>query len=425
MTKISAFKALVYNEEKIKDLSKVVCPPYDIISQKKQKSLHDSSPYNLVRLELGEDIPGDDKYVRAAELFDGWLREKILLQDDRPGIYFYNQQYYIERERRSRFGFIALLKLGENGNSVFGHEHTHLEPKEDRLKLIRQVKANLSPIFVIFQDKKRITQQVWNKHIKNKRPFLEVTDDEKTLHQLWRLDDQDVLASMQAAMEKENIYIADGHHRYEVACAYKDEARNGLSAATGEEGFNYVMAYFTCVDSLGLTILPIHRLVRLSENIDTEILALKLKDYFSVEEIKDRVDFFFLLKKAGRSEHVLGMYYKRKHWLLRLRNIKLLDKINTGKPIEYRSLDVSILNGLVLEKILSLDPLDKTCVTFSPDTEELIGKCDSDNSYVSFFLNPTKIEQVVSVALKGEKMPPKSTYFYPKVLSGLVIHKHE
>jgi uncharacterized protein (DUF1015 family) len=425
MTKISAFKAIVYNQEKIKDLSKAVCPPYDIISQKKQKSLHDLSPYNLVHLELGEDIAGEDKYVRAAELFNEWLKEKILLQDECPGIYFYNQQYYIEREKRSRFGFIALLKLDENGNSVFGHEHTHLEPKEDRLKLIRQVKANLSPIFVIFRDKKRITGQVWNKHIKNKKPFIEVTDDEKTLHQLWRLDDKDVLAAMQAAMEKENIFIADGHHRYEVACAYRDEAKKTLPGATGEEGFNYVMAYFTYVDSLGLTILPIHRLVRLPENIDTEILVLKLREYFYVEEIKDRVDFFFLIKKAGRSEHVLGMYYKRKHWLLRLRNIKLLEKINSDKPIEYRSLDVSILNGLVLEKILSLDPQDKSCVTFCPDSEELIGKCDSDNSYLAFFLNSTKIEQVVSVALKGEKMPPKSTYFYPKVLSGLVIHKHE
>jgi len=169
--------------------------------------------------------------------------------------------------------------------------------------------------------------------------------------------------------------------------------------------------------------LPIHRLVKLEKNFDMEGFISSLKEFFYVEEVKDKVKFFFLLEKAGRTEHIIGMYKNKKYWLVRLRNIKIVDKMITDKPPEYRRLDVSILNYIILQHILRLDVDDKDVVTFNPEAEELIDQVDAQSSYISFFLNPTKVGQIMSVAINGNKMPPKSTYFYPKVLSGLVINK--
>jgi uncharacterized protein (DUF1015 family) len=226
-------------------------------------------------------------------------------------------------------------------------------------------------------------------------------------------------------MSGENIFIADGHHRYEVACAYRQEIKQRLRQITGEEDFNYILAYFTNVESHGLTVLPIHRLVKLDASFSMNNFAQNLKAYFDVDEVKDKTRFFFLLEKAGSSEHILGMYKGRRFWLMRLKNVKILDKVINDKPSEYRSLDVAILNYIVLKEILKLDFSDKERITFSPIIDELLERTDSDNSYIAFFLNPAKIQQIISVALSGEKMPAKSTYFYPKVLSGLVINRHE
>ena len=198
-----------------------------------------------------------------------------------------------------------------------------------------------------------------------------------------------------------------------------------LHAARKDYDFNYILAYFTNIDSLGLTVLPIHRLVRLDKKPDIDNLILRLKDYFYVEEHKDKTEFLFLLQKAGQAEHALGMYNGNKYWLLRLKNIKVLDKMIADKPPEYRSVDVAILNAIVLENILQLELDDKSRISFSPDAEGLFAAVEEDNSRIAFLLNAAKVEQIVSVALRGEKMPPKSTYFYPKVLSGLVINKHE
>jgi len=424
MTEIIPFKAIIYNPQKIKNLSSAVCPPYDIISPQRQLYLHNLSPYNLVHLEFGLDVPGEDKYKRAGEIFRDWLKKEILIQEEKPAIYFYSQQYTLKGENRNRLGFIALLKLDEHKSTVFGHEHTHLEPKEDRLRLIREVEANLSPIFVIFPDKKRIIQQNLKAYVQDKKPFIDIIDDEKNNHKLWRVDSPDLLKKIQSRIQEENIFIADGHHRYEVACAYRDEMIKKVNQPTGQEGLNYILAYFTNIDSPGLTVLPIHRLVKLDEKPDTLSLILRLRDYFYVEEIKDKIRFLFLLQKAGRAEHVLGMHTCNKFFLLRLKNVKILDKMLSDKPQIYKTLDVAILNILVLKNILKLDLEDKSRITFSSNTEELLGQIDNDNTRIGFLLNPTKIEQIVAVALNGEKMPPKSTYFYPKVLSGLVINRH-
>jgi uncharacterized protein (DUF1015 family) len=349
----------------------------------------------------------------------------VLVQDDKPAIYFYSQQYNLKGETKTRYGFIALLYLGDDKSCVFGHEHTHLEAKEDRFRLLKAVRANLSPIFVVFPDKKRIIQSLQSQCL-GKKPFMEASDDEKTIHKIWKIDSPDILTAMQKIMSKEDVFIADGHHRFEVACAYREEMKNKLGAVTGEEDFNYVLSYFTNTDPRGLTILPIHRLLKMdSPGLDFDSFIDKLSEYFHIEEVKDRTRFFFLMEKAGRIEHVLGMYNGRKYLLLRIKNVKILDKMITDKPPEYRSLDVSILNYIIFKHILNLDLEDKRKLEFIPEANELIRQVEENPSYVAFFLNPVRVQQIMAVAANGNKMPPKSTYFYPKVLSGLLINKLE
>jgi uncharacterized protein (DUF1015 family) len=425
MTKIAPLKAVIYNREKIKDLAKVVCPPYDIISDQAQQYYHDLSPYNLIYMLLGKNISGEDKYKRAAGYFKNWLKEGTLIRDDNPAIYFYSQEYTLKGEKKTRVGFIARLYLDDKNSSTFGHEHTRLESKEDRLRLLKAVKANLSPIFVLFSDQKRIIPRVYQQHIQNAQPFLEITDNEKIIHKIWRLDSPDILEMMQSDMKNKNIFIADGHHRYEVSCAYRDEMRRKIGSYTGEEDFNYTLAYFTNVESRGLTIMPIHRLVKLDLNFDMDKFQRSLRDYFDIQDIKEKRRFIFLMEKAGNIEHIIGLYKEEKYWLLRLKNVKILDKLIADKSPKYRSLDVSILNYLVLKNNLGINLDDKERVTFNANVDELIEFVNNNSSYIAFFLNPVKIQQIISLALDNEKMPAKSTYFYPKVLSGLVINKHE
>jgi len=425
MTLIRPFRAVVYNPEKVGDLSGVVCPPYDIISPARQQYFHQRNPHNLIRVLFGFDVSGEDKYDRAEQLFKKWLEEKALIQDQGPAIYAYNQQYALKGEKRSRLGFICLLRLDDKNAGVFAHEHTRSEPKEDRLRLLRQVQANLSPIFVLFQDKKRVIRRMAHQHLHNTKPFIDIVDDEKIRHSLWRIDGLEAIERIQRDMDGVHLFIADGHHRYEVACMYRQEERRKCPGFTGEEGWNYIMAYFTNVEAREPTVLPIHRLVRLDPHATDAGLLFSLKEHFAVEEIKDKDRFFFLMQKGGRSEHVLGIYKDSKYLLLRLKNIRILDALIADKPKEYRTLDVSILNYLILKRTLGVDIEDKERIAFSQDADEFIRRVDADGSLAAFFLNPVKVEQIIAVALTGEKMPSKSTYFYPKVLSGLVINKHE
>jgi len=425
MINIKPFKALFYNQEKLGDLSELTCPPYDVISLAQQDYYYKLNPNNFIHLLLRKEVPDENKYKAAGVLFKDWVKEKILIQDETPSIYFYSQQYNIKGENKIRLGFIALLGLGSKNSSVFGHEHTRIEAVEDRLKLIKKVNANLSPIFIVSKDTKRIIQRVYQ-HIQNDPPFMEAKDTEKTLHKLWKINSPELLNMIQSGMSKEDAFIADGHHRYEVSCTYRDEIKAKLGDKFKEDSsFNYTLAYFTNTDSRGLSILPIHRLLKLDKPLDLAKFIVELKKYFDVEEIKDKTRFFFLLEKSGCSEHVLGMYKDKKFWLMRLKNVKILDKLISNKPKEYRSLDVSILNHIIFKDMLGYDSANKNNLKYSPETEEFIKAANSDPLNIVFFLNPVKMQQIIDVALNGNKMPVKSTYFYPKVLSGLVINKHE
>ncbi|MBN2831206.1 MAG: DUF1015 domain-containing protein [Candidatus Omnitrophica bacterium] len=426
MAQIKPFKAFFYNQAKFAEFSDLFCPPYDVISSEEQDYYYSLSPYNFIRILLRKDTPKEHKYQKAGITFKEWIKDKVLVQSDKPAVYFYSQEYNVRGEKKTRLGFISLLRLEDKGSAVFGHENTHSPAKEDRLKLLKNTKANLSPIFVVFKDRKRVINRVFDQHILGRPALIEVIDKEKTRHLLWGIDDPGILEFIQNGMRKEDVFIADGHHRYEVSCVYRDKMRKKLQDKfPGESSFNYTLSYFTGADQRGLSILPIHRLLRLDKYVEADELIKSLKKYFDVERIKEKGRFFFLMEKSGFSEHVLGMYKDKKYWFLRLKNIKILDKEMVDKPKEYRSLDAAILNQLIFLKILKIDPQEKERLKFSPNPDGFIEAVDSDPKKVAFFLNPVKIEDIMAVALKGSKMPPKTTYFYPKVLSGMVIHKHE
>ncbi|MBL7151734.1 MAG: DUF1015 domain-containing protein [Candidatus Omnitrophica bacterium] len=426
MAEIKPFRGVIYNKDRIKDLSAVVCPPYDVISAAMQQRYYELSPYNFVRLILRKDIAGEDKYNAAGDCFRKWFEDGVFIQDKAPAIYFYSLQYKIKGQTKTRLGFIALLRLEDKNSRVLRHEHTRPAPKEDRLKLLRQVRATLSPIFVVFLDKKRIIPYTYDRQLKEKEPFIRLIDEEQNIHQLWRIDSPQLLENLQEKLKEEDIFIADGHHRYEVACAYRDQMKQGKgSAAQDNKSFNYIMAYFTNTDPRGLSIFPINRLLKQDTNFDYDNFMVKLREYFDEEEVKERERFFFLMEKGGCQQHVLGMYGQKKFRLLRLKNVKILDTLIPDQPREVRSLDISILNQIILKKVLGMDSEGKENLEFNPSREELIEKADNDPSSIAFFLNPVKIQEIIAVSLAGERMPAKSTYFYPKALSGLLINKLE
>ncbi|MCM8758080.1 MAG: DUF1015 domain-containing protein [Candidatus Omnitrophica bacterium] len=422
MAKIKPFKGFFYNPAKIPELGKVVCPPYDVIDTEAQDYYSSLSPYNMVHLILRKDIEGQDKYFLASQYLNKWIEEKILIPDEKQSIYFYLQEYKLKGEKKLRLGFIGLLSLDSSKGNIFSHEYTHIEPKEDRFSLLKAVRANLSPIFVLFQDKHRIIKRLYDEAISSKKPFIELKDKD-SIHRLFKIQEPNYLKMLQDAMEDRDIFIADGHHRYEVALAYRDYMRQQQKVIESESDFEYIMAYFTNVESKGLVILAVHRFVK-GINLDDSNLKDMLFTYFDIEEIKEKSKFFFYLEKSGLTQNTIGLYRNKHFFLLRLKNVKILDKMLIDKPKLYCRLDISILNHLIFERILNIKPDDKERIIFSYDRDALIQQADSDKRDMVFFLNPIKVEYLVSLAAKGWRLPPKTTYFYPKLLSGLIINKH-
>jgi uncharacterized protein (DUF1015 family) len=426
MAEIKPFKAFFYNQEDFKDLSLLFCPPYDVISPQQQEYYHKISPYKFIHILLRKDAPKENRYIASGRAFKDWIKKGVLIQSKSPAIYFYLQEYTIRGEKKFRLGFIALLRLSNKGSSILGHENTHSKAKEDRGNLLSRTNANLSPIFVVFKDKKRVIQRVFDQSIIGSPPLIDVIDAEKTKHRIWSIEEPKIIEFVQLGIKGEDLFIADGHHRYEVSCAYRDKIRFRLKDNFSESAsFNYTLSYFTPADQRGLSIMPIHRIVELPKGLSLDSFLSSIKENFDLEKVKERSRFFFLLEKGGSYGHIIGMYLDKDYFLLRLKNIKILDKEMPDKPKEYRLLDAAVLNQLVFKRILGINLKDKEVIRYTANPKECIEEVDSKINRVAFFLNPVKMEDIMAVALKDSKMPPKSTYFYPKLLSGLLVHKHD
>ncbi|MBI5699657.1 DUF1015 domain-containing protein [Candidatus Saganbacteria bacterium] len=435
MAKLFPFKGILYNKKKLKNLAKVMSPPYDVISPDLRDELYKKSEFNIIRLILGKEFPGDseynNKYVRAATTLSGWLRHEILIQDPKPAIYVYEQVFTVKRQKLRRLGFISLLRLEDMGRGkVFPHEETLSKPKLDRIELIRATAANLDCVFAMFSDEKLKVLKVLKQATKRK-PTIELKDHENTVNRLWRVDQRSAIGKIVKEMKDKPVFIADGHHRYEAALRNKAEMKEKNTRFTEEESYNHIMMYFTPVENPGLVVLPIHRLIRTLPFLDVARLEEELKNYFEVTEYpfgprtlnKQKAKLLRELeKRAGR--HAFGMIVKEvgKLYLLTLRNVEAVDVlVEEEKPEAWKRLDVTILRALVLERILNVP--NEEYLAFTKDADEAIDKVKNGEFQIAFLLNPTQVSDILTIAGKFEKMPQKSTYFYPKLLTGLVINR--
>lgn len=439
MVKVFPFKGISYNKKKIKNLSKVMAPPYDVISPEMQDDFYEENEFNVIRLILGKEFPNDgqynNRYIRAAAFLNGWLRHKILLQDEKPCFYAYEQRFSCQGKKYSRIGFFSTLRLEDIGRGkVYPHEETYSKAKLDRLEIMRATSANLESIFAFYSDKKDKIIKIIHQFTRRK-PYLEVKDKDGTIHRLWKIDRKAAINKIVAEMKDKPVFIADGHHRYEAALRYRNELKAKNTKFTEDEAYNHILIYLTPLEGTGLTILPIHRAVKKLEFFNADRFTQELSQYFEVvpfevskrQPEKGRKNLLkALAKKREEGKHAFAVYLgNNRHLLITLRDEESLDEmVAEEKPKAWKRLDATILHYVIFERIFSIAHETEEHVVYYKDPEDAAKAVDNNEADVVFYLNPTKIEEIVAVAGELEKMPHKSTYFYPKLLSGLIMNKY-
>ncbi len=409
MAEIKPFKGLRYNQEKVK-LEDVVTQPYDKITRKRQTAYYEESPYNIVRIILGKS---ESPYTKASGFFRDWQDKEMLIQDGESSIYPYWQEYNFLGEGRIRKGFVALLKLEEfSSGVVIPHERTLSGPKKDRLDLLRATRANFGQIFMLYSDPEHKISTLIDEKISGMTPLADVCESYEpgVHHRLWRTWSEDIIKEIQDLMRQKTLLIADGHHRYETALNYRRENKDA----------NYRMITFVGMEDPGLVILPTHRAIY---GVETGDFANRVSPYFELEECKNKDE---LLDKLSCKHHQFGLYDGR-FWWLRLKDENLIDGfVSKEKSADYKKLDVVVLHKIMLEGILSISEeriLKKECIDYIRDIENGIKGVNEGKYKLLFILNPTSIEETQKVSAHQESMPQKSTDFYPKLITGLVINK--
>ncbi|MDD5423865.1 MAG: DUF1015 domain-containing protein [Candidatus Omnitrophica bacterium] len=429
MTIIKPFNGYRYDTRTVGKLSKVITPPYDVINSKQQEAYYRSHPNNFIRLDLGKKFKGDNskdnRYTRAGRLLEEWICGDVLVRDSDASVYVYSQEYTIDGRKKARLGFISLAKLEEDRTKGFlPHERTFKGPKLDRLDLMRETGANLSPIFsIVFDDNNKI-MDILRGAAKRSKPAIDVVFD-GTRNKVWRMTDPRAIKSLEKLMAKKKALIADGHHRYEVALEYKalsaaKDSRSALSAAKG-----YVMMYFATSDPKGLAILPTHRMLEGVSAAGFLENSAKICRYFDMVKVRGRKGMSAYMKDCRR--HVIGVYLGGRDCLcLKLKKADASGLISSDNSPYWRNLDVVILHRLIFEKILGLKGAKaEKAITFTRDPEVAFKWAASAGKRISFFLNPPELKDIYNIVKCRERMPHKTTYFYPKPPSGLVINRFE
>jgi uncharacterized protein (DUF1015 family) len=441
MAKIAPFRGIVYNESKAGPIDTLVCPPYDIISAAEQQELYRKSSYNVIRLEYGLTSPADgeedNRYTRASAVLDDWSRSSILQQRKDPALYIYEMEYKAGKDTKKLRGIICLVRIEDYDSGIVKpHETTLSGPKSDRLNLLRACKASFSQIFSLFSDPQGKVANIIAKV--NRKPELEVKHSDGVIHRVWSLNDKEEIKAITSELADKPIFIADGHHRYDTALNYRNEQLKGSGTDTGEEGFNYVAMFLARLEDPALTILPAHRALFNLADFDARRFEDDLNRYFNIERIdfdrrsesKDLLTVLDTMAHRADHSHVFGMRVKGEHsyYLLTLRNVEDMDILLPDKTQAYRRLDVSILHHLIIDKLLGIKMETHKMglnIEYIKDAEEADKRVHDHTAEIVFFMNPTKVREVKDVAAAGERMPQKATYFYPKLLTGLVMHKIE
>jgi uncharacterized protein (DUF1015 family) len=450
MVVIVPFRGVSYNPKKIDDLSKVVAPPYDVISPQEQHILYQRHPQNVVRLilnkETPKDHPKDNRYTRSAALYQAWQKEGVLVRAPKPQFYFLQEEFSPSILPAGqtvsisgtivRQGFIGLIRLEEySAKVVLPHEKTQTKPRADRLALMEACQANFSQIYSLYSDEKGAMGPIYKQVFSSGPPAFDVTDTEGVRRKLWMVSEPGILKRVREIMNPKEIYIADGHHRYETALAYREKQRQKFPKSTGKEAYNFTMMYFAAMEDPGVFILPTHRVLSNLENFEAISFLDQLQRDFMVEafefqegnEKAVRARLLQQLAFRPETERVLGMLLKglKKYYLLTLKDNRAIKLVEPGIAPSLEALDVNLLHIPILQKRLNIGAQDLAAskkVTYIKDPAAAAAAVQSGDGQIAFFLNPTRTGQVRDVSLAGETMPSKSTFFYPKLLSGLVIN---
>ncbi|MHC1724680.1 MAG: DUF1015 domain-containing protein [Syntrophobacteraceae bacterium] len=438
MAEIAPFRGLRYNQEIIPALAEVVIPPYDVISREEQDAFHERHPYNMIRLELGlptaEDTIKDNPHTRAAAFMQQWEHQRVLVRNPEPTIYYYELDYSSGAVgAKTRRGFICALRLEDfSSGGVRPHEKTFQAVKDERFSLMLSCNANLSPVFALFSDPDEKVQWAFNS-AKRHGPAVSFMDHAGMGHRVWMVTDKTLLGQVRELMRDKAIFIADGHHRYETALNFRNALREIHGSENSHASYEYVMIYLADMNQEGLSILPTHRLLRGLVAWEPLQFIEKAKKFFEVRRFEAENGGELKWKEAiesggARKETAIGFYCKEAgcvYVLTAKRDAVSAWLEEKGTPQPLRTLDVVVLDQLLLRNLLGLPDEflgNEHNISFMHDFGAALKAVKSGKFDAGFFINSTRIEQVREVANAGLTMPHKSTYFYPKVTSGLVIN---
>ncbi len=415
MADVEPLRALHYDLDRTGGLQNVVAPPYDVIDAEQRARLESRSPYNVVQIDLPT---GEHPYESAARLFEQWQSEGVIVQDDEPAIYALEQQYSgPDGTPRTRRGFLARVRVEEYGpGRIRPHERTHPGPREDRLRLTRATKANLSPIFSLFDDPEGTATAPLHDAMSGE-PFGQATDEDGTVNRIWRITDPTTIEKITGALIDTELLIADGHHRYETARVYAEEIG-------GEGPQRYVLMDLVALEDPGLTVFPTHRLLRNLRPDQHETLANAIRRDFNLERLETTAEL-----APPASDRITFGYidsHLRQPFRLTLKDQAIADKALADHAAPYRRLDTAVLEALILKGALGMTDEDIDHLEglgYARDFDNALELVQNGEYDVAFFVAPTPIGRVREVAAAGESMPPKSTYFFPKVPTGLVFNR--
>lgn len=439
MADVRPFRGIRYNQEAIGDLSLVVAPPYDIIDDQARDSYYNRHPYNVVRLILNRpkksDADTEQPYIRAGEFLNRWRAQRILIQDNVPGFYIYRQRYLLEGTYRECTGVVARVRVEEfEDGRILPHEDIMPKPLADRTKLLEHTGTNLSMVHTLYSDpdeklRKPILAEM------ERFPLAQFQTSDGMAHDLWGVNDERFVRKIMSFFQKRPLYIADGHHRYQTALEYCSSLRASGEITDDDDSRNFLLMMIVEMENPGLSLLPVHR-VLVGRRVDAEALLRSLESWFTVATIDvpkgaRSGQVYQMLEKlnmAGDSRIEFGAFTREPDRFILLSwksNLDPLKVVGGDFSDSYKMLDVTVLHKLVIEGALGI-PADRESMernlVFIRDPIEAVRTVDAGRGGVAFFLKPPRVEQVREVADHGERMPQKSTYFYPKPCSGIVMN---
>jgi uncharacterized protein (DUF1015 family) len=430
MADVRPFNGFRYAPEVVSDLAQVVTLPFDVISQKAQERYYARNPYNIIRLELGKTTPEDNtlnnRYTRSAQTLAEWRLQAVLRQDTAPAYYAYQQIFTYAGQSYTRTSLMARVGLEPwEKHIVLRHEHTRKKDKEDRLRLLRACSMNLSPIMSMYNDPQGRMRGLLSDHLHNSQ--IHITDEAGDEHRLQPLTDPALIERIQDFFTERQLYIADGHHRYETALDYRNELLATRPDLTSDDPVNFIMMALIDLDDPGLLILPTHRLLfDLSPEVLANLNSERLSTYLSVREL-DTVDETTVteLEQAGETAPSFLLITPQQSWLLSLNERGRTRMAHENHSATWQELDVSVAQKLILEDILHLQVTDLMAgqhVHYTYKTHEALAAVPQGKVQAALLLNTTRVRQICSIADADDRMPQKSTHFYPKLLTGLVMN---